>query len=149
MILTLWDHMLRLWQYYNNALHEDDSTRVAQFKVEAVDRDIARSAVRHNDLRSKLHEVQKGHTERREHIQTLQHNSQKCWASLAKLYLDEAENRIETDTHLLDQYLQGRVGVGKPVRIIPHAFMCQVLWLPVCSNHSGFELVLRKRNKNK
>jgi hypothetical protein len=28
------------------------------------------------------------------------------------LYLDEAENRIETDTHLLEQYLQGRIGVG-------------------------------------
>jgi hypothetical protein len=41
MILALWDHMLRLWQYRNNALHEDDSTRVAQFKIEALDRDIA------------------------------------------------------------------------------------------------------------
>jgi hypothetical protein len=68
MILTLWDHMLRLWQYRNNALHEDDSTRVAQFKVEVLDQDIARLAVRDNDLRSKLHEVQERHMERREHI---------------------------------------------------------------------------------
>jgi hypothetical protein len=36
-ILALWDHMLRLWQYRNDALHEDDSKRVAQFKVEALD----------------------------------------------------------------------------------------------------------------
>jgi hypothetical protein len=50
--------------------------------------------------------------ERQEHIQTLQHNIRQLWASLAKLYLDEAENRIERDAHLLDQYLQGRVGVG-------------------------------------
>jgi hypothetical protein len=50
--------------------------------------------------------------EKREHIQTLQHNIRKCWASLAKLYLDEAENRIETNTHLLEQYLQGRAAVG-------------------------------------
>jgi hypothetical protein len=64
-----------LWQYQNNALHEDDSTRVAQFKVEALYRDITRFAVRHNDLRSKLHEVQERHTERQEHIQTLQHNT--------------------------------------------------------------------------
>jgi hypothetical protein len=111
-ILALWDHMLRLCQYRNNALHEDDSTRMAQFKVEALDRDIARLAVRHNDLRSKVHEVQERHMERREHIQTLQHNSWQCWVSLAKLYLDEAENRIETDTHLLEQYSQVRVGVG-------------------------------------
>jgi predicted nucleic acid-binding Zn-ribbon protein len=112
MILALWDHMLRMWQYRNNALHKDDSTRVARFKIEALDRDIARLAVRHNDLRSKLHGVQERHMERREHIKTLQHNSRQCWASLAKLYLDEAENRIETDTHLLEQHLQGRVGVG-------------------------------------
>jgi hypothetical protein len=39
--------MLRLWQYRNDALHKDDSKRVAQFKVEALDRDIARRAARH------------------------------------------------------------------------------------------------------
>jgi hypothetical protein len=91
--------MLRIWQYQNDALHEDDSKRVAQFKVEALDRDIARLAARHNDVRSKLHEIQEMHMERQEHIQTLQHNSRQCWASLAKLYLDEAENRIERDIH--------------------------------------------------
>jgi chromosome segregation ATPase len=89
-----------------------DSTRVAQFKVEALDRDIARLALRHKDLRRKLHEVQERHMERREHIQTLQHNSRKCLASLATLYIDEAENIIKTDTHILEQYLQGLVGVG-------------------------------------
>jgi hypothetical protein len=104
--------MLRLWQYQNNALQEDDSTRVAQFKVEALYRDIARLAVRHNELRSKLHEVHERHMERWEHIQTLQHNSRQCWELLEKLYLAEAEKRIEMDTHLLEQYLQGRVGVG-------------------------------------
>jgi hypothetical protein len=45
-------------------------------------------------------------------IAAQQHNSRQCWASLAKLYLDEAENRINMDTHLLEQYLQGRFGVG-------------------------------------
>jgi hypothetical protein len=94
MKLALWDHMLRLWQYRNNALHEDDGTRVAQFKIEALYWDIARLAVTHNDLRSKLHGIQERHMQRREHIQTLQHNSRQCWASLAKMYLDETGNRI-------------------------------------------------------
>jgi hypothetical protein len=58
MILAPWDHMLRLWQYRNDALHEDDSKRVAQFKVEALDRDMSRLVARHNDLWSKLHEIQ-------------------------------------------------------------------------------------------
>jgi hypothetical protein len=91
MIFALWDHMLRLWQYRNDALHEDDRKRVAQFKVEALYRDIERLAVRHNDLRRKLHEFQERHMDRREHIQILQHNSQQCWVSLARLYLDEAK----------------------------------------------------------
>jgi predicted nucleic acid-binding Zn-ribbon protein len=98
MILALWDHMLRLWQYQNNDLHEDDSTRIAQFKIEALDREIERFAARHKDLRRKLHEVQEKHMERREHIQTLQHNNHQCWASLAKMYFEEAENRLNTDT---------------------------------------------------
>jgi hypothetical protein len=58
MILTLWDHMLRLWQYRNEALHEDNSHRVAPFKVEALDQEIERLATRHNDLQSKLHNFQ-------------------------------------------------------------------------------------------
>jgi hypothetical protein len=40
MILALWDHMLRLWQYRNEALQEDNSKRVAQFKVKALYLDI-------------------------------------------------------------------------------------------------------------
>jgi hypothetical protein len=112
MMLTLWDHMPRLWQYRNKALNEDDSKRVAQFKVESLDRDIELLATRHNDLRSKLHKFQERQMEIQQHIQTLQHNIRQCWASLAKIYLDEEENRIERDAYLLDQYLQGRVGVG-------------------------------------
>jgi hypothetical protein len=42
MIQALWDHMLRIWQYRNDALHENDTKKVAQFKVEAMDRDIER-----------------------------------------------------------------------------------------------------------
>jgi hypothetical protein len=92
---ALWDHMLRLWKYRNDALHE-----VAQFQVEALDRDIERLEARHEDLRSKLRTFQEQHIMQRvEHyyLKTLQHNSRKCCASLAKLYLDEAEHRIETD----------------------------------------------------
>jgi hypothetical protein len=45
MIQALWDHMLRLWQYWNDALHENDTKKVVQFKVEATDRDIERLEV--------------------------------------------------------------------------------------------------------
>jgi hypothetical protein len=91
MILALWDHMLRLWQYRNEALHEDDNKRVDQLKVEVLDQYTERQATRHNHLRSKGQEFQEKHMERREHIQKFQRNRRQCWASLAKLYLDEAE----------------------------------------------------------
>jgi hypothetical protein len=42
-IQALWDHMLRLWKYRNGALHEKDTKKVAQFKVESMDRDIRTS----------------------------------------------------------------------------------------------------------
>jgi hypothetical protein len=40
MIQALWDHILWLWKYQNDALHENDTKKVAQFKVESMDRDI-------------------------------------------------------------------------------------------------------------
>jgi hypothetical protein len=58
MIQALWYHMLRLWQYRNNALHENNTYKVAQFKVEALDRDLERLEARHEDLRIKLRTVQ-------------------------------------------------------------------------------------------
>jgi DNA repair exonuclease SbcCD ATPase subunit len=112
MIQALWDHMLWLWQYRNDALHINDTTKVAQFIVEAMDRDIELLEVRIEDLRHKLRTFQEEHTKRVEPIKTLQHNIRKCWAALAKMYLNEAKNIIETEIQLIDQYLQGRSGIG-------------------------------------
>jgi chromosome segregation ATPase len=112
LIQALWDQMLRLWQYRSDALQENDTKKVAQFKVEAMDSDIERLEVRIEDLRHKLHTFQEEHMQRAEHVKTLQHNRRKCWASLEKLYLTEAENRIEVDIQLIDTYLQGCSGNG-------------------------------------
>jgi hypothetical protein len=49
MMLALWDHMLRLWKYWNDALYEENSKRVAQFKAEALNPDIERLATRHTN----------------------------------------------------------------------------------------------------
>jgi hypothetical protein len=111
MIRALWDQMLRMWQYPNDAIHENDTKKVTQFKAEAVDRDIERLDARLLDLMHTMRTFKEQHIQRVEHVKTLQHNSRKWWASLAKLYLEEVENRIETDTQLMDQYLQGRSGV--------------------------------------
>jgi hypothetical protein len=91
MIHALWDHMLRIWQYRNDALQYNGTKKVAQFKVEAMDRDIERLEARIEDLRHVLRTFQEQHMQRVEHVKTLQHNSRKCCAALAKVYLDEAE----------------------------------------------------------
>jgi hypothetical protein len=115
MIQAIWDQMLRLWQYRNDALHESDTKKVVQFQVEAMDRDIERLEAMFEDLMHKPRNFQEEHNMQRvEHVKTLQHNSRKCWASLEKIYLDKAEHIIETDTQLqlMDQYLQKCSGVG-------------------------------------
>jgi hypothetical protein len=58
MMQALWDHMLRLWQYWNDALHEKDTKKVAQFKVEAMDSDIKHLEVRIEDRKHKLRTFQ-------------------------------------------------------------------------------------------
>jgi hypothetical protein len=64
---------------------------VVQFKVETMDRDIERLEARFEDLRHKLRNFQEQHMQRVEHVKkTLQHDSKKCWASLAKLYLEDS-----------------------------------------------------------
>jgi hypothetical protein len=88
MIQALWDHMLRLWKYRNDALHDNDTKKVEQFKVESMDRDIEHLESRIGDLRHKLRNFQEEHMQRLEHVKTLHHNSIKCWATLAKMYLD-------------------------------------------------------------
>jgi hypothetical protein len=42
--------------------------------------------------------------ERQEHIQTLQYNRRKFWASLAKLYLDKTEKLKGTRTFWISIY---------------------------------------------
>jgi hypothetical protein len=64
MILALWNHVIQMGQYRNDALHEEDNKRVALIKVEALDRYIERLATRHNNLQSKLHNFKEIHMER-------------------------------------------------------------------------------------
>jgi flagellar biosynthesis chaperone FliJ len=65
--------MLRLWQYRNDVLHANDTKKVAQFQVEAMDRYIERLEVLIEHLRHKLRNFQEEHMQRVEHVTTLQH----------------------------------------------------------------------------
>jgi hypothetical protein len=63
-------------------------------------------------MRHKIHEFQSRHLERPIDIEQLHYNGQKCWAELARLYLDEAEKRIIPIEATIERYLHGGTGVG-------------------------------------
>jgi hypothetical protein len=110
-INALWDHTTRLWHYDNDAVHSRDTKQVAQFKIDALEREKYRIRNKQEELRHKIHEFQSRHLERLVDIEQLHYKGQKFWAELASLYLDEAENRIIPIEATIERYLHGRAGV--------------------------------------
>jgi hypothetical protein len=94
LINALWDHTTRLWHCPKDAVHSRDTSQVDPFKIDALEREKDRIKNKHEELRQKIHEFQSRHLERLVDIEQLHYNGQKCWAELARLYLDEAEKRI-------------------------------------------------------
>jgi hypothetical protein len=58
---------------------------------------------RHTELLPKLWDFQKQHFDRQQRIANLRYESKKCWATLAKLYLDDAENNRHDSKSEIDQ----------------------------------------------
>jgi hypothetical protein len=92
LINAMWDHTTRLWRYRNDAVHIRDNKHAAQFKIDTLKRENERIKTKHEELSHMLYEFQSRHLERLVAIEELYYNGQKCWAYLARLYLDEAEN---------------------------------------------------------
>jgi hypothetical protein len=94
MIQALWYHMLRLWQYRNDALNENDTKKVAQFKVESIYRDIERLKARFEHLRHKLRNFQERNTSK--HYNTTAESAgchwQSCTWTKQKTYLKWTHN---------------------------------------------------------
>jgi hypothetical protein len=110
LINALWYHTTCLWHFRNNAVHRRDTTQVAQFKIDALEREKERIKNKHEALRHKIHEFQSRRLERLVEIEQLHYNGQKYWAELARLYLDEAEKRIIRIGATIERYLHGRTG---------------------------------------
>jgi hypothetical protein len=109
---ALWDHTTRLWQFRNDAVHSRDTNQVAQFKIDALEREKDRIKNKNEALRHKIHEFQSRHLERLVDIEQLHYNGQKCWAELARLYLDEAEKCSIPIEATIERYLHGHTCVG-------------------------------------
>jgi hypothetical protein len=111
LINAMWDHTTRIWHYRNDAVHSRYSKQVALFNIDALEREKERIKNKHEEMRHKLHDFQSKHLERLADIEQLHYNRHKCWADLARLYLDEAENRSIPIEATIDQYLHEGTGV--------------------------------------
>jgi septation ring formation regulator EzrA len=67
---------------------------------------------RHTELLPKLWDFQKQHFNRRQRIADLRYEINKFWATLAKLYLDDAETNISGIHNDIERNLGWRTGVG-------------------------------------
>jgi hypothetical protein len=102
----------RLWQFRDDIYHQDNEGTIARYKLEALERDMEKVWAIHIELLPKLWDFQKQHFGRRQRIVDLQFESKKCWAKLAKLYLDEAESNRHDSLSNMDQTNRLRTGVG-------------------------------------
>jgi epoxyqueuosine reductase QueG len=100
-----------LWQFRNDIYHQDNEGTIARYKLEAFERDMDKLLARHIELLPKLWDFQKQHFDRRQRIVDLRYESKKCWATLAKLYLDEAENNRHGSLSNINQTNGLRTGV--------------------------------------
>jgi hypothetical protein len=112
-ITVLWDHSLQIWQFRNDAFHEDANTQVKRYKLEELEREKNQTRTRYIELRSLLHRFQQKPFDSPDMVNNLRYDSQKCWTALAKLFLDEAAPRsLSNDTDLIPRYLTTRAGIG-------------------------------------
>jgi hypothetical protein len=112
LINAMWDHTTRLWHYPNNAVHSRDSKSLLSLRSTHWKEKRNRIKNKHKEMRHKLHEFQSRHLERLTDIEQLHYNGQKCWADLARLYLEEAETHIIPIRATIEQYLHGCADVG-------------------------------------
>jgi hypothetical protein len=55
----LWDHLKRVWQFWNDIYHQDNQGLIARWKLEALDRDMEQFRARHEELLPRLHNFQR------------------------------------------------------------------------------------------
>jgi Mlc titration factor MtfA (ptsG expression regulator) len=101
-----------LWQFRNDIYHQYNEGTIARYKLEALERDMDKLWARHIELLPILWDFQKQHFNRQQRIVGLRYESKKYWATLAKLYLDDAENNRHRSYSEIDETNGWRTGVG-------------------------------------
>jgi hypothetical protein len=108
----LWEHLKRLRQFRNDIYHQDNEGTIARYKLEALEREMEKPRTHHSELLPRLWVFQKQHFDRRQRIADLPYESKKCWATLSKLYLGDAETDRPGNHSDIKQNVGWRKGVG-------------------------------------
>jgi hypothetical protein len=101
-----------LWQFRNDIYHQNNQGTIARYKLEALKRDMEKLWAHHTELLPKLRDFQKQHFNRIQRNAELRYESKKYWATLAKLYLDDAETNRSGIPSDIKRNLGRRAGVG-------------------------------------
>jgi hypothetical protein len=112
LIMSLWEHMDRLWMYRNNKYHENTNQQVARYKMEALDRRYDEMWEKYTGLIDQLHDFQAKYFENRQKIGNLNYESKRCWVNLAEQYINEASSPIRSEIYTLSELLGARNGCG-------------------------------------
>jgi hypothetical protein len=112
LIMSLWEHMDRLWKYRNNRYHKNTHQQVARYKMEALDRRYDETWEKHTGLIEQLHNFQGKHFENRQKIGNLNYEIKRCWVNLTEQYINEASSPIRSEIYTLSEFLGARNGVG-------------------------------------
>jgi hypothetical protein len=105
----LWDHLKHMWQFRNDIYHQENQGNIAQYKLEALERDMEKIWAQHTELLPKLQNFQKQHFDWRQRIMDLRYEIKKC---LATLYLHDAETNRSGFFSDIECILRWRTGVG-------------------------------------
>jgi hypothetical protein len=112
LVMSLWEHMDRLWTNRNNRYHENTHQQVARYKIEALNRRYDVIWEKHTGLIDRLHDFQLKHFENRQHIGNLNYESKRLWVNLAEQYINEASSPIRSEIYALSEFLGARNGFG-------------------------------------
>jgi hypothetical protein len=125
LILALWEHIYRVWTFWNTVHHEDNQGRVARYKEEALARIMDIIWQKKDKLMDRLHEFQSTHFNERDKITNLRYESKRYWANLAELYLEEAVLPIRTYIFMI----RGLAGTRSVIGWLEHV---AALWVGCC-----------------
>jgi hypothetical protein len=109
---ALWEHTQRVWKFRDSIYHADQTGKIVRYKREEQQRRMDKIWARYLELQGRLRQHQLIHFDNREQKDNLRYDSQRCWASLAEMYLQEADSLPLAEQNELAQYLVARQGVG-------------------------------------